>query len=195
LKKTAFIVLCAAVGVVAGCGSKPVTVGAHRLGETVAQFNAVEKSTGARQDTEDVFTGTIHCFDDKTLGNHCQGSRLIDGQDTFDNAHYTFVGGRLTIVEFVGSGGLIGEPSENINWNLYLKWLTKRHGRATQMTPTTATWMKGESVIYAISNQAQYLSRTGQTTQSTFFSSRRKPMTSGNDEQSERFARHLCSRG
>jgi hypothetical protein len=149
VKKTTFIVLCAAVGVVAGCGSKPLTVGAHRLGETVAQFNAIEKSTGTRRDTEDVFTGTIHCFEDKTLGDHCQGSRLIDGQDTFDNAHYTFVGGRLATIEFVGLGGLIGEPSENINWNLYLKWLTKGHGRATQMTPTTAVWIEGKSVIYA----------------------------------------------
>jgi hypothetical protein len=126
-----------------------LTVGAHRLGETVAQFNAIETSTGTRQDTEDVFTGTIHCFDDKTLGDHCQGSRLIGAQETFDNAHYTFAGGRLAVIELVGLGGLIGEPSENINWNLYLEWLTKSHGRATQMTPTTAVWMKGKSVLYA----------------------------------------------
>ncbi len=141
--------LSAATAVVAGCGSKPLTVGTHRLGETVSQFNAIENPTGTRQDTEDVFTGTIHCFVDRGLGDHCQGSRLIDGQNIFDNAHYTFVGGRLAIIEFVGLGGLIGESSENINWNLYLKWLTKKYERATQMTPTTAVWTKGKSVIYA----------------------------------------------
>lgn len=143
------VALSAALAVVAGCGSKPLAVGTHTLSETVSQFNAIEKLTGARQDTEDVFTGTIHCFDEKALGDHCQGSRLIDGQNIFDNAHYTFVGGNLAIIEFVGLGGLIGEPSENINWNLYLKWLTKRYGRATEMTPTTAVWTKGKSVIYA----------------------------------------------
>lgn len=143
-----FVVLATALLAIR-CGGKPLMVGNHRLGETITQFNAIEKSTEEHQGVEDIYTGTIHCFNTKTIGDHCQGSRLIDGLDIFDGAHYTFVGGRLTSIEFVGLGGLIGEPSENVNWNLYLRWLTNKYGRATQMTPTTAVWMKGSSVVYA----------------------------------------------
>ncbi len=185
MKKATFV-LCAAVTVVVGCGRKPLTVGAHRLGESVAEFNVIEKSTGTQQDTEDVFTGTLHCYDHKTLGNNCQGSRLIDGQNIFDNAHYTFVGGRLVTIEFVGLGGLIGEPSENINWNLYLEWLTKRYGHPTKMTLTTAVWMNGRSVIYAYLELGTIpFSNTPTHTEHILFLTREAYMTRVNATQSE----------
>jgi hypothetical protein len=145
------IALTLSAGVlVAGCNNlKPLVVGPHTLGEPVAQFNAIEHSTGVPEFANAVYSGTIHCYETKTLSDNCQGSRDIDGKPYFDNAHYTFVQGRLKAIELVGAGGIIGDKHQNWNWNLYLTWLTTKYGKPTEATENSAKWSEGDNEVVA----------------------------------------------
>jgi hypothetical protein len=144
-------IVCA-VGTVAamlvlGCNrignSASVSFEGHRLGESYAQFASVEHSASDGPPGLP-YTGTIHCFETKDLGAHCKGQRYL-----FDNAHFTFVNDKLSSIDAVGAGGIIGDKHQNWNWNLYLAELTKQYGKPNKMTATDAVWSRGSSVVHA----------------------------------------------
>ncbi len=66
-----------------------------------------------------------------------------------DNAHFTFVDGHLRKIDCVGAGGIIGDPHQNWNWNLYLTELKKQYGQPTKMAADEAVWVRGDSVVHA----------------------------------------------
>jgi hypothetical protein len=103
-----------------GCNRGAGSFQGHKLGESFAQFAAIEHPQ--TQIPPGVpYTGTIHCFDTQSLGDQCKGPR-----DEFDNAHFTFIDDKLASIETVGAGGIIGDSHQNWNWNLYLSGLTKQ---------------------------------------------------------------------
>ena len=132
---------------VLGCkytsNSGEVSFVGHKLGESYAQFAAVE-----HPDSDGppglAYTGVIHCFETKELGAHCKGSRY-----EFDNAHFTFVNDKLSRIEVVGLGGIIGDKHQNWNWNVYLNDLTKKYGKPDKMAANDIVWLRGESVVHA----------------------------------------------
>lgn len=148
---SATAVALSVAALITGCNNRqPLVVGQHTLGESVAQFSAIEHSTGIPDFATNVYSGTIDCFETKTLGNNCQGSRDIDKKPYFDNAHYTFVQGKLKAIELVGAGGIIGDKHQDWNWNLYLSWLSSKYGKPYESTQDSARWQEsgGDIVAY-----------------------------------------------
>ena len=139
------------LALVAVCGCNRVssaTLFGHKLGESFAEFAAVEHPA------TDIppgipYTGTVHCFDTQDLGDKCKGPHHEIGNVEFDNAHFTFVNGVLDSVATVGAGGIVGDAHQNWNWNLYLSRLMKQYGKPDTMTAKDAVWKRGKSVVHA----------------------------------------------
>jgi hypothetical protein len=143
MKRTAFVLTTVAVMAALGCNRNSGAFLGHKLSESFAQFAAIEHP--ATQSPAGVpYTGTIHCFQTQSLGDQCKGPR----QD-FDNAHFTFVDDKLTSIETVGAGGIVGDAHQNWNWNLYLSLLTKQYRKPDKMTANDAVWMRGSHVVHA----------------------------------------------
>ncbi len=134
-----------------GCHGKDVSFVGHKLGETFAQFTSIEHPAVEIPKGVD-YTGTVHCYDTSSLGDHCSGQRHGFDKSVlqFDNAHFTFVNGKLTEIETVGAGGIIGDSKQNWNWNLYLSNLKQQYGEPTKMTADDAVWVRGDSVVHPI---------------------------------------------
>ena len=126
-----------------GCKHDPGTFEGHTLGETFSHFTESEHPTTSAPDVA-TFTGTIHCYSSDDIGDHCKVN-----SENFDNAHFTFVDGKLVSIESVGAGGIVGNPKQNWNWNLYLSRLTKQYGKPTQMTATEALWLHHAYALHA----------------------------------------------
>jgi len=140
----------AAITVYIHSKNAPAYVGQHELGESVADWSAIEKPTNlnaeVRPDLAIAYTGTLHCFDSEFGdGMHCHGSRkLVAGQQGhtlgFDNEHFTFIDGKLVSVEFVGAGGLVDDPSQHVNWNIYRQAFTQMYGKPTDSETSSIMW-------------------------------------------------------
>ncbi len=126
-----------------GCKHDAGTFLGHRLGESFAQFAAVEHPQ-TKIPAGLPYTGVIHCFETQSLGDKCKGPR-----DEFDNAHFTFVDDKLASIETVGAGGIIGDSHQNWNWNLYLSQLTKQYGKPDKMTASDVVWTRRSYVVHA----------------------------------------------
>ncbi len=138
-----------------GCKSDPIPVVlGNRIGESYTQF-----ASTSQPDTDGssraVYTGVVHCFEDRDIGNKCRGhysrNGEIDGEPMpfVDNTHYTFVAGKLVKIESVGKGGLIGSPYENLNWNNYLTVLADHFGKPDRQTVKDAVWLRHGYVVHA----------------------------------------------
>ena len=126
-----------------GCNRGAGSFQGHKLGESFAQFAAIEHPQ--TQIPPGVpYTGTIHCFDTQSLGDQCKGPR-----DEFDNAHFTFIDDKLASIETVGAGGIVGDSHQNWNWNLYLSGLTKQYGKPDKMAANDALWTRHSYVVHA----------------------------------------------
>ena len=145
--RAVFVLCTIAAMATLGCNHKDnatsVSFLGHKLGESYAQFAAIEHPVSDGPPGLP-YTGTVHCFDTQDLGSHCKGPRY-----EFDNAHFTFVSDKLSSIEAVGAGGIIGDKHQNWNWNLYLADLTKQYGKPDKMTATDAVWLRGNSVVHA----------------------------------------------
>jgi hypothetical protein len=137
-----YAVLSVALVVNLGCNHAGSFQG-HQLGESFAQFAAIEHPQ-TQTPTGVPYTGTIHCFETQGLGDQCKGPRK-----DFDNAHFTFIDGKLEKIETVGAGGIIGDSHQNWNWNLYLSELTKQYGKPNKMTASDALWVHHSHVVHA----------------------------------------------
>ena len=148
------------VGSFLGCNSDSGSFQGHKLGESFAQFNGVEHSQ-VQTPPSISYTGTVHCFVTQTLGDQCKGPR-----NDFDNAHFTFVDDKLTSIETVGAGGIIGNSHQNWNWNLYLSDLRKQYGKPDKMTVNDVLWLRHRYVVHAYLTVAPMpFTRTGEEVQ------------------------------
>lgn len=156
--------LVLAMAVVSGCNRGTGEFNGHRLGESFAQFVAVEHPK--TQTAPGIpYTGEIHCFDEVTLGDECKGFSSMKEKD-FDNAHFAFVDDKLVGIESVGAGGIIGDKHQNWNWNLYLSELNKKYGKPDKMTASDAVWLRHSFVVHAyLTVEPMPFSRTGEESQ------------------------------
>lgn len=143
IKKRVLIPMAFALTAVLGCNRDSGIFLGHKLGESFAQFAAIEHPQ-TQSPAGVPFTGTIHCFETQSLGDQCKGPR-----NDFDNAHFTFIDNKLVGIETVGAGGLIGSPRQNWNWNLYLSRLTKQYGKPDKITASDALWTHHAYVLHA----------------------------------------------
>jgi hypothetical protein len=143
MKKHAVILVGVAFTACVGCNRDAGSFQGHRLGESLAQFSAIEHPK-IELPAGVPYTGTIHCFDTQDLGDQCKGPR-----NDFNNAHFTFIDDKLARIETVGVGGIIGDSHQNWNWNLYLSRLRKQYGKPDKMTAMEAVWTHGSYVVHA----------------------------------------------
>jgi hypothetical protein len=160
MKKRTFIAMAVLFTAALGCNRDSGAFLGHKLGESFAQFATIERPQ--TQIPADVpYTGTIHCFETQSLGDQCKGPR-----SDFDNAHFTFIGDKLASIETVGAGGLIGDPHQNWNWDLYLSRLTKQFGKPNKMTASDVVWTRRSYVVHAyLTVDPVPFSRTGEEAQ------------------------------
>ena len=140
---------------VIGCKSEPIpVVMGNKVGESYIQFAAISQPD-TYVSSATTYTGEAHCFEDRNLGDKCKEQTshngAIDGDPMpfIDNTHYTFVAGKLLKIESVGLGGLVGTPSENINWNNYLRVLNDCFGKPERQSVKEALWLRHGYVVHA----------------------------------------------
>lgn len=103
MKKTVVVLSTLAMMAASGCNNR--NGGAflgHQLGESFAQFAAIEHPR-TQSPTGVPYTGIVHCFETRTIGDQCKGPRY-----EYDNAHFTFLDDKLAKIETVGAGGIEG---------------------------------------------------------------------------------------
>jgi len=134
IKKDGLILVVVAFTACLGCNHDPGSFQGHSLGDSLAQFCAIEHPK-IEIPPGVLYTGTIHCFDEENLGDQCKGPRK-----DFDNAHFTFVDDKLARIETVGLGGIIGNSRQNWNWNLYLSALRRQYGKPDRHGSRLDAW-------------------------------------------------------
>ncbi|WP_433967096.1 hypothetical protein [Tunturiibacter gelidiferens] len=129
--------------IVSGCKRNTTTFVGHKLSESFTEFAAIEHPSTSMPPGVPYF-GVVHCLVTQTSGDECKGPR-----QSFDNAHFTLVNGKVTKIEAVGDGGIIGDVHQNWNWNLYLGRLAKEYGKPDKVTARDVVWRKGNEVLHA----------------------------------------------
>ena len=140
---TCNVIVIVTVTICLGCNRDSGSFQGHKLGESFTQAAAIEHPQ-TQIPPGAAYTGMIHCFETHDLGDHCNGPRK-----GFDNAHFTFIDGKLAKIETVGDGGIIGDAHQNWNWTLYLSDLRKQYGKPDKMTASDALWVRHSYVVHA----------------------------------------------
>ena len=145
--------LALVISFITGCKHQSPSFEGHTLGETFAQFSAIEHPD-TETDSDTPFTGQVDCFEPENYANApVLGAACKAHRQNFDNAHFTFVDNKLVGIESVGDGGIIGDKAQFFNWSRMLRILPTLYGKPDSVTPAEALWTRHDYVVHAFLTQ------------------------------------------